>query len=36
MLWEKFEGDGAFELGVFGFVDYAHPASAEFLQDPIM
>jgi len=33
---EKFERDEAAELGVFGFVDDAHSAAAEFFQDAVV
>ena len=33
---KKLQGDGAFEPGVFGFVDDAHTSVAQLLEDPIM
>src|SRR5882762_434369 len=33
VLWEKFQGDAAAELGVFGFVDDAHAAASKFAED---
>ena len=33
MLGKNFDGDGAVEAGVFGFVDFTHPAGAERRQD---
>jgi hypothetical protein len=34
--WEELESNGAFELGVFGFVDYAHAPTAKLLKDLVM
>ena len=36
VIGKKFEGDEAAELGVFGFVDDAHSAAAEFFDDAVM
>ena len=33
---EKFEGDEAAELEVFGFVDHTHAAAAEFFGDAVV
>jgi hypothetical protein len=33
---QEFEGDYAPELGVFGFVDYAHAAAAEFFENAVV
>ena len=33
---KKFESDEAAEFGVFGFVDDAHAAAAEFFSDAVM
>ncbi len=29
-------GDGAFEVGVFSFVDHPHPTTAEVFEDPVV
>ncbi len=36
IVGEKFERDEAAEAGVFGFVDDAHAAAAEFFDDAVM
>ena len=36
IVGEKFEGDEAAEARVFGFVDHAHSATAEFFDDAVM
>src|SRR5579863_8208046 len=36
VLGKKFESDEAAEFGVFGFVDDAHSAAAEFFDDAVM
>jgi len=36
IVWEKFEGDEAAEARVFGFIDHAHAATAEFFDDVVM
>jgi len=33
---KKFQGHETGEAGIFGFVDYTHPSSAEFLEDAVM
>jgi hypothetical protein len=33
---EKLESDRASEVGIFGFVDDAHSAAAEFFEDPVV
>ena len=33
IIGKKFQGDGAVEAGVEGFVDHTHSASTEFLND---
>ena len=33
---QEFQGDEAVKFGVFGFVDYAHAAAAEFFDDAVM
>jgi len=33
---KKLQGDGAAESSVLGLVDNTHPASAEFLDDPVV
>ncbi|OGD20257.1 MAG: hypothetical protein A2W03_04290 [Candidatus Aminicenantes bacterium RBG_16_63_16] len=33
---EKFDGDGAVEVAVLGFVDGAHAALADLLQDAVV
>src|SRR6202050_5190129 len=36
VIGEEFEGDVAAEAGIFGFVDHAHTAAAEFFEDGVM
>ena len=36
VVGEEFESDEAAELGVFGFVDDAHSAAAEFFDDAVV
>ena len=36
LVGEKFEGDEAVEASVFGFVDHAHAATAEFLEHAVV
>jgi hypothetical protein len=33
---EKFNGNMAIKLGIVGFIDYTHPALAEFFKDFVM
>src|SRR5260370_34650193 len=35
-VWKKLQGDEAMQPGVLGFVDHAHPAADEFLNDAVM
>ena len=36
IVGEKLYGDVAAQAGVFGFVDHAHPAAAQFAQNAVM
>ena len=36
VVGKEFQSDKPSEVGVFGFVDDAHAATAEFLNDPVM
>ena len=36
VVGEEFQGDVAAEAGVFGLVDHAHAAAAEFFEDGVM
>ena len=33
---KEFQGDGAVQAGVFGFVDHAHAATAEFFENAVV
>ena len=36
MSWQEHDGDGAFKLGVLGFIDNAHAAFAELFENFVM
>jgi hypothetical protein len=36
LAWQEFQGNRAFELGVFGFIHHSHPAMAKLLYYSIM
>ncbi len=35
-IGQEFQGNKAMQLHVFGFIDHAHPAAAEFVDDAIV